>query len=130
MKRISQVVWTGGDNVFRIRLSNNDVDGIVSAVDLAAVTSMKVEIAKTNDRSHRAVDTLTVLKDDADPMIDWWDASLGTGEVDFKLGGWIETNEIPSTDYTVRLISYDIINPGGIYWSSHMRRELTINVVI
>lgn len=130
MKRISQVVWTGGDNVFRLRLSDKDTDGIVEPVDLSAIASMTVEIADSTDRRHRTVDTVNVERLASEPAINWWDAGLGVGEVDFKLGAWIAANSIPSADYTVRLISYDLVNTGGIFWSSHMRRELTINVVI
>lgn len=127
-KRISQVVWRGGDNIFRIRLSDRNVEGVISPVVLDIIDSMKIEIASASDRRHKTVASITVNKNDASPSIDWWDVSLDTGEVDFKLGPWVELDDIEDGDYTVRLISYDLGNQGGIYWSSHARRDLTINI--
>lgn len=120
MKRqITKDVWRGRDNTFGLRLDEEDLSGNRTPVDLSAVTSVLLETTNFS---------LTVDRDDVDAAVNWWDIKLSTGQIEFSLGAWAESNSIPAGEHVCRLTLFDPSNPNGVVWISFDNRELTLDI--
>jgi hypothetical protein len=118
---ISKYVWIGRDNEFVIRMDSTDGAGVTEPANMSTVTSLFMELRKTDGSDGPAV---TVDKDEASAVINWWDLSLGQGEVIFKLGLWAEVFD-PTMLYKVRITLFTAASPNGIVWSSYGDSKLT-----
>jgi len=118
---IAKYVWIDRDNQFILRMDTTTSGGVTAPADMSLVSQLKMEL-----RDSGGVDgpSLTVNKDDAGAVINWWDGSLGAGEVLFKLGLWTET-VTPDSSYKVRLTLFTAASPNGIVWASYGASRLT-----
>jgi hypothetical protein len=118
---ISKYVWIGRDNEFVIRMDSTDGGGETTPANMEDVTSLFMELRKTDGS---AGPSITVGKDEPSAVINWWDVSLGLGEVVFKLGLWAATFD-PEMLYKVRITLTTAASPNGIVWSSYGDSKLT-----
>jgi len=120
-KRLASIhknVWSGADNRFRLRLDKVAWDLTSSPADLTSVISMTLEI-----EGH----AITVNNGEIGGAINWWD-NPASGEVEFKLGAWVEQDAIAPGSYVAQLTVVDPINPNGVVWTSFANGELTLIV--
>ena len=118
---ISKYVWIDRDNQFILRLDSTTGAGATAPADMSLVTSLLLEL-----RNSAGADgpSITVVKDEASAVINWWDGSLGTGEMLFKLGLWSETftaNEL----YKARITLFTAASTNGVVWTSYGDSGLT-----
>jgi hypothetical protein len=118
---ISKSVWIGRDNQFILRMDTTTGAGVTAPADMSTVTSLVMEL-RTSDGTDGPV--ITVAKDEASAVINWWDGSLTTGEVLFKLGLSVETFD-PTILYKVRITLFSAVSPNGIVWTSYADSKLT-----
>ena len=117
---IEHIVYTGADNIFTLLLSSQTPDGITTPVDLVSINTMTLELL--------GQPTITVNRNAANAAIDWWDEALNTGEVNFQLGPWAQSNSIPAGNYSCQLISYDLVNTNGVVWTSHAVDQFWVGI--
>ena len=105
---LKQSVWIGRDNLFYLRLDQVSPELDRMPVDLTGVTSMELILADTY--------ALQVSKFAVNAPIDWWDATLDPGVVQFQLGAWAEQHPIPEGEYSAQLVVVDGQAPNGYVW--------------
>lgn len=111
-------VWQGKDNHFNLMLESTDEANVKSPLDTSLVTKVDLEFENSN--------TLTVNRDDADAPINWWDADLDQGEIQFELGDF--ASGMTPGAYNTRLVIYSLATPDGVVWASFARHELVISI--
>lgn len=118
---IQKYVWIGRDNQFTLRLDSTTTGGVTAPADLSLVTSLEMEL-----RNSAGADgpSITVAKDEASAVINWWDGSLDTGEMLFKLGLWSDTFTADEL-YKARITLFTALSPNGVVWTSYGDSSLT-----
>lgn len=118
---ISKHVWIDRDNQFTLRLDSTTTAGVTAPADLSLVTSLLMELRNSSGGDGPSI---TVAKDAAAAVINWWDGSLGAGEMLFKLGLWSETFT-PNEAYKARITLFTALSPNGVVWTSYGDSTLT-----
>ena len=117
---VVEYAWEGRDNQFKLMLEIVE-DNSTVASDLSDVTEALFELQHADGSDGPSI---TVQRDDANAIIDWWDADLDTGEMLFKLGLWAETFAY-DTPYKGRLTLTTPNSSNGIVWISWGNSYLT-----
>ena len=127
MALIDHDVWKGHDNTFKLRLESSGPDTPMSPTDLVQVTSMQLELIDTANN----VITLSVVKNAADPEMDWWNVArdIEQGEVLFDLGQWTLDQDVPALTYLARLTVFSPSTSKGLVWLSWADADLSIRVL-
>ena len=112
---ISKHVWIGRDNQFILRMDSTTSGGVTAPADMSLVNTLTMELRQSDGADGPSI---SVAKDEPSAVINWWDGSLGAGEVLFKLGLWSETF-LTDSAYKVRLTLFTAQAPNGIVWSSY-----------
>lgn len=118
---IQKYVWAGRDNQFILRMDTTDSGGVTQPADLSLVTSLTMELREAGGGDGPSI---TIAKDEAAAVINWWDVSLGTGEMLFKLGLWAETF-LFNESYKARITMFTASSPNGVVWTSYGDSRLT-----
>jgi hypothetical protein len=118
---IQKYVWIDRDNQFVLRMDSTTPAGVTAPADMSLVTSLIMEL---RDSAGADGPSITVAKDEASAVINWWDGSLDTGEVLFKLGLSTETFSV-STVYKARITLFTAASANGVVWTSYGDSKLT-----
>jgi hypothetical protein len=118
---IQKYVWIDRDNQFVLRMDSTTQAGVTAPADMSLVTSLLMEL---RDSAGADGPSITVAKDEASAVINWWDGSLGTGEVLFKLGLSTETFSV-STVYKARITLFTAASTNGVVFTSYGDSKLT-----
>ena len=109
-------VWTGRDNDFILRFDATDKDGETLPADMSVVTDMLLELEGNA--------SVSVVRNEADAPINWWDGGLDAGEARFTLGAVLSDAGV----FAARLTLSSVSDPGGVVWASYSNGELSISV--
>ena len=127
MAYINARAWIGKGNAFKVYLTTKKYQEAEVPAELDLVDSMDLELRDSDG----AITTISVAAYDADAPMDWWDAALADGVVQFDLGPWAETNAFPSGMYECRLILYSAtVNDGrGTVFLSWVNDDMQVQVI-
>lgn len=108
-------------NPFTLQLTATGIDGQCDAVDLSVVDIVELTLP--------GYATLTVVRDDATPPIDWWSDDMLLGNMRFSLGEWAADNSVIGGKYYATLVTREEVGRPGMIWASESGRELILTVV-
>lgn len=97
-----ELIWLGRDNSIDLLLYANS-----SAVDLAAVTEMRLSLKNTT--------VVLVSTDSTAGIIQWGSTAYATGEIRIAAGG---STQLVAGRYTATLVVFDPSNTDGIVWDN------------
>jgi hypothetical protein len=118
---ISKHAWINRDNQFILRYDATASGGSTAPADLSLVSALVMEFRESGGGVGPVI---TVAKDEVAAVINWWDGTLGVGEMLFKLGLSTETFT-PDETYKCRITLTTASSPNGIVWTSWGDSSLT-----
>jgi hypothetical protein len=99
-----ELIWLGRDNTIDLVLYSN-----ASAVDLAAVTEMRLSLKNTTVIIASTSNTTGIIR--------WGSTSWGTGEIRIVAGG---STVLTPGRYTATLVVFDPSNSSGVVWDNNI----------
>jgi hypothetical protein len=99
-----ELIWLGRDNTIDLVLYSN-----ASAVDLAAVTEMRLSLKNTT--------VIITSTNNTTGIIRWGSTAFATGEIRIVAGG---STVLTPGRYTATLVVFDPSNSSGVVWDNNI----------
>jgi hypothetical protein len=112
---VIEFAWKDRDNQFLIGLATTE-NNASAPVDLSDVSKAVLEMRAPDGSDGPEI---TVVKDEAGAIINWWDAELALGDMRFTLGLWPAATFLYNEAYKGRLTLTTGNSPNGVVWISY-----------